>query len=71
MGKPIFQKHHCVYPDSRNKPVIRKIRKGVHQYLTLLRRFNYLTDQEINATMLECELRRTFEEKDGRSSGDV
>ena len=60
--KPVFQNHHVVYPSEKNREVTRRIRKGVHQALTLLCRHKYLTDQEISAVQLECELRRKFDE---------
>jgi len=54
------QKHHIIYKSDKNKEVIRKIRKGVHQIITLTRRYNYLTDEEINCILLEVELKRRF-----------
>jgi len=61
MSSTIFQRHHIQYPDGRNKEVIRLVRKGVHQICHLIRRYNHLTAEEINAIMLECELKRKFE----------
>jgi len=58
---PVFQRHHLVYADSKNKKdVTRKIRKGVHRICCLIRHYNFLTDQEINAIHLDCELKREF-----------
>jgi len=59
--KPIFQNHHIIYQSDKNKKeVIRKIRKGCHQIITLIRRYKSLTDEEINTIMLEVEMRREF-----------
>jgi len=59
--KPIFQNHHIIYKDDKNKKeVTRKIRKGCHQIITLIRRYKSLTDEEINTIMLEAEMRRKF-----------
>lgn len=55
-----IQKHHIIYGDGRNKEVVRKIRKGVHAAITLIRRFNFLTEEEINTIILECLLKRRF-----------
>lgn len=54
--KIIFQNHHVCY----NPEVVRRIRKGVHQCCNIISRFNHLTDEEINAIMLACELKRQF-----------
>lgn len=64
--KVIFQNHHLIYEnkEKRVKAVTRRIRKGVHQAITLLRRFTFLTDQEINTINLESELKRKY---NGRS----
>jgi len=60
--QPIFQNHHVIYEnkEKRVKPVIRKVRKGVHQAVSLLRRFTFLTDQEIDTVKTECELKRKY-----------
>ena len=58
--KVIYQNHHIVYGDDKNKEVIRKIRKGCHQIITLIRRYNYLTNQEVDTIKLECELKRKY-----------
>lgn len=62
--KVVFQNHHIVYEnkEKRVKPVIRRIRKGVHQTISLLRRFTFLTDQEIDAVRLEAELKRKYDD---------
>ena len=59
----VLQNHHIIYEnkEKRVKPVIRRIRKGVHMAITLLRRFTYLTDQEINTLKIESELKRKYE----------
>jgi len=61
--KVIFQNHHILYEnkEKRVKAVTRKIRKGVHQAITLLRRFTYLTDQEIDTIRLESELKKKYD----------
>lgn len=60
--KVVFQNHHVLYEnkEKRVKPVTRKVRKGVHQAVSLLRRFTYLTSQEIDTIKLECELKRKY-----------
>jgi len=60
--KVIFQNHHLIYEnkEKRVKPVTRRIRKGVHQAISLLRRFNFLTDQEISTIKIESELKRRY-----------
>lgn len=61
--KPIFQDHHIIYQSDKNKKeVTRKIRKGCHQIITLIRRYKSLTDEEISTILIECELRREFNE---------
>lgn len=60
MPKTVYQKHHIIYGDDKNKECIRRVRKGVHQIITLIRRYNELTDEEISTIMLECELKRKF-----------
>jgi len=62
MKPPIFQTHHCVYPSEKNKEVTRKIRKGVHRIVGWIKRFNYLTEQEIDCIVLEAMLKRKFDE---------
>ena len=60
--KVIFNNHHIIYEnkEKRVKPVIRRIRKGVHQAISLLRRFSFLTDQEIDTIKLEAGLKRKY-----------
>lgn len=62
--KVIFQNHHLIYEnkDKRVKAVTRRIRKGVHQSISLLRRFTFLTDQEIDTIKLESELKRRYDD---------
>ena len=62
--KVIFNNHHVIYEnkEKRVKPVIRRIRKGVHQAISLLRRFSFLTDQEVDTIRLEAELKRKYPE---------
>lgn len=63
--KNIFQKHHVIYNNDKNKEMVRNIRKGCHQIITLIRRYKFLTDEEINTIQLETELKRVY--KDGKS----
>jgi len=62
--KIILQTHHIIYEnkEKRVKAVTRKIRKGVHRIITLIRRYNYLTAQEIDTIHTECELKRNYNE---------
>jgi hypothetical protein len=60
--KSIVQCHHVVYGDERNKEVVRRIRKGVHAALKFIRRFNYLTPEEIDTIKIEAELKRKYNE---------
>lgn len=62
MAKTIWNNHHLIYEnkEKRVKPVIRRVRKGVHMAITLLRRFTYLTNQEIDTIKLESELKRKY-----------
>lgn len=48
------------YEGSGNKEVTRNIRKGVHWAITILRRYKFLTDEEINTIIIEAELKRKF-----------
>jgi len=61
--KVVFNRHHIIYEnkEKRVKAVTRRIRKGVHQAITLLRRFTYLTGQEIDTIKLESELKRKYD----------
>ena len=61
--KVIFNNHHVIYEnkEKRVKAVTRRVRKGVHMAITLLRRFTYLTSQEIDTIKLESELKRKYE----------
>lgn len=58
--KAISQRHHLIYGDGKNKEVIRTVRKGVHFAISMLRRFTYLTDEEIETVKTEVELKRRF-----------
>lgn len=58
--KVVYQNHHIIYKGDNKREVVRKIRKGCHQIITLVRRYKSLTDEEISTIMLECELRREF-----------
>ena len=62
--QPVFQNHHIIYANEerRVKEVTRRIRKGVHQAMSLLRRFTFLTDQEVDTIRLESELKRKYDE---------
>lgn len=62
--KVVWQRHHLVYPSDKNKEVTRKIRRGVHQCVTLLRRFNYLTEEEVDTICLEAKLKRRFKDEE-------
>ncbi len=55
-----IQKHHIIYGGDKNKEVVRHIRKGVHAAITILRRFNFLTDEEIDTIHLECMLKKKY-----------
>lgn len=63
--KIVFQNHHLIYEnkEKRVNAVTRRIRKGVHQAISLLRRFNFLTDQEVDTIKLEAELKRVYDEE--------
>lgn len=61
--KVIFQNHHIIYPSDKNKEVVRKVRKGVHQIVTLIHRYKYLTEQEIDTIKLEVSLKRIYNGK--------
>lgn len=63
--KVVFQNHHIIYEnkEKRVKAVTRRIRKGVHQTISLLRRFTFLTNQEIDTIKLEAELKRRYNEE--------
>ena len=63
--KVVYQNHHLVYEnkEERQKAVIRRVRKGVHQTISLLRRFTFLTDQEVDTIKLEAELKRKYDER--------
>lgn len=62
--KTVWNNHHIIYEnkEKRVRAVTRRIRKGVHQAVSLLRRFTYLTDQEIDTIKLESELKRKYNE---------
>ena len=61
-SKVVFQNHHILYEnkEKRVKPVTRRIRKGVHRIVSLLRRYNFLTDQEVDTIKLEAELKKGY-----------
>jgi len=54
MRKVIWQKHHIHYPGEDAGERIVKIRKGVHAAITILRRFNFLTKDEVEALHYEA-----------------
>lgn len=60
MSKIILQKHHIIYESKQNKEVTRKVRKGVHLICSWIRRYKYLTDEEISTIRVELELKRRF-----------
>lgn len=62
-GKSCVQTHHIIYNSDKNKEVTRKIRNGVHWALTVLRRYNFLTNQEIDTIKLEVELKRRYKDE--------
>ena len=52
--KTVWQKHHLHYPgDPAGERTVR-IRKGVHAAITIIRRFNMLTRDEVEAIQYEC-----------------
>jgi len=58
----ITQKHHIIYGGETiygklNPEVTANIRKGCHQVITLIKRYKYLTTEEIWAIMLEALLK--------------
>lgn len=61
-----LQQHHVVYADKENKrrqnDITRLIRNGIHSIVTKIRRFKFLTDEEIETIKLEAELRRAYGE---------
>jgi len=61
MPKSILQKHHIQYGDEKNKEIVRNVRKGVHYAISILRRFTYLTNEEIETVKTEVELKRRFD----------
>lgn len=63
MAKLVYQNHHVIYEnkDKKQKPVIRKIRKGVHQIVSLIRRYKFLSNQEIDTIKIESELKRRYD----------
>lgn len=65
MAKIIVQNHHIIYEnkEKRVKAVTRKLRKGIHRIVTLIRRYNYLTDQEIDTIKVESELKRKYNDQ--------
>jgi len=61
MAKVVWQNHHIIYKEEKNRrDVIRRIRKGCHRIVTLIRQFNHLTEEEISTIKLEVELKRKF-----------
>lgn len=60
--KSCIQTHHVIYKSDKNKEVTRKIRNGVHWALTILRRYNFLTSEEIDTIKIEVELKRRYDE---------
>lgn len=62
--KPVFQRHHLIYQDEKNKEVVRNIRKGVHLAISWIRKFTYLTDEEVSTIKTEAELKRVFKSEE-------
>jgi len=60
--KIVWNNHHIIYASPQQKEVVRRIRKGVHCAVTMLRRFNYLTPQEIDTVKIELELKKKYDE---------
>jgi len=54
MKKVVWQKHHMHYPGEEAGERVVKIRKGVHAAITILRRFNFLTKEEVEAINYEA-----------------
>lgn len=62
--KSVYQKHHIIYGNNgKNKEVVRNVRKGVHQIVGLMKRYNQLSDEEINCIEIEANLKRKFVER--------
>ena len=63
--KPVVQTHHIIYKHEgrggNRYDVTRKVRKGVHEILSLIQRFAFLTEEEVNTITLEAELKRRYE----------
>jgi hypothetical protein len=59
-----LQEHHIIYKDPQNPrrqyDITRLIRNGVHAIVTKIRRFRFLTDEEIETIKVEAELRRAY-----------
>jgi len=59
---PVLQTHHLSYEiPKKQKEITRKIRKGCHSIVTQIRRFKYLTNEEINTIIIETLLKQKFE----------
>jgi hypothetical protein len=65
--KPVMQTHHIIYKHEgrggNRYDVPRQVRKGVHQILTMIQRFSYLSVEEIETIIDEARLKRKFDEK--------
>ena len=73
--KPIvWQQHHLIYGlndnPRRQKDVIVPVRKGVHRLIHWIRRYNYLTNEEVWAICLEAEIKRRFETEEKLEKGE-
>lgn len=59
-----LQKHHIIYADKENKrrqnDITRLIRNGIHAIVTKIRRFKFLSDEEVDTIKIEAELRRAY-----------
>ena len=69
MRKVIWQKHHIHYPGEDAGERVVKIRKGVHAAITILRRFNFLTKDEVEALHYEAMQKLEIDERGLNSNG--
>lgn len=60
----VWQNHHIIYQGglhaSKQKDITRRIRMGIHSAITIIRRFKYLSPEEVDAIKVEAELRRSY-----------
>jgi len=60
--KVVYNNHHVIYSSDKNKEVIRKVRKGCHRILTLIRQYNFLTNEEADTIITEVMLKRKYDD---------